>query len=197
MQASSEGATHHDRTLDLPRRARPARPGQAPDPDIKVRTLLDRASEKIVGKFNQQPRVEVAIRRTIGDTYVALGLFPSADTHLEQSLAVAGRELGYQHPDTLNTMVSLAALYKAQGKYAQAEPLIVAAHYGLRRVQGEEHPDSLRAMGSLANVCSWRGDFSKAESLLVSIVDLYDAWGKKDKADAWRKLLETNSAARP
>ncbi len=29
------------------------------------------------------------------------------------------------------------------------------------------------------------------------LVDLYDAWGKKDKADAWRKLLETNSVAGP
>ncbi len=52
-----------------------ARPGQTPDPDIKVRTLLDRASEKIGGRFDQQPRVEAAIRRTIGDTYVALGLY--------------------------------------------------------------------------------------------------------------------------
>jgi eukaryotic-like serine/threonine-protein kinase len=88
-----------------------ARPGQKPDPDIKVRMVLDRASERIVGKFNQQPQVEAAIRRTIGDTYVALGLYPSAETHLELSLALARRELGDQHRDTLNAMVSLATLY--------------------------------------------------------------------------------------
>jgi non-specific serine/threonine protein kinase/serine/threonine-protein kinase len=109
-----------------------ARPGQTPDPDIKVRTLLDRASEKISGKFSQQPRVEAAIRRTMGDTYVALGLYSLAETHLEQSLALARRELGDRHPDTLNAMVSLGWLYVYQGKLAQAESLVVEAFDGLR-----------------------------------------------------------------
>ena len=66
-----------------------AGPGQKPDPDIKVRTLLDRAAAAIGGKFADQPAVEVAIRRTIGDTYVALGLYGSAKTHFEKSLAIS------------------------------------------------------------------------------------------------------------
>ena len=41
-----------------------ARPDTKPDPDIKVRTALDRAAARIPGKF------EAAIRQTIGDTYL-------------------------------------------------------------------------------------------------------------------------------
>ncbi|MFI5461563.1 MAG: tetratricopeptide repeat protein [Isosphaerales bacterium] len=149
-----------------------ARPGQKPDPDIKVRTVLDRASERIAGKFNQHPRVEAAIRRTIGRTYHALGLYTSAQTHLEQSLALARRELGDQHGDTLNTMCTVASLYTDQGKYVQAELLYTEALEGLCRIHGEEHPDTLRAMYRLANLFFWRGDFSKAEPLLVSTLRL-------------------------
>jgi tetratricopeptide (TPR) repeat protein len=142
--------------------------GRKPDPDIKVRTLLDRAAAAIGGKFGAQPAVAVAIRRTIGDAYVALGLFTSAETHLEQSLALARHELGNQHQSTLNAMDSLAFLYYLQGKYAKAEPLYTAALEGLRRVQGVEHPDTIRAMYRLGTLLCDRGKWSQSESLLVA-----------------------------
>ena len=46
--------------------ARQARPGAKPDPDLKVRTALDRAAARITGRFDRQPEVEAAIRDTIG-----------------------------------------------------------------------------------------------------------------------------------
>ena len=46
-----------------------ARPNTKPDPDLKVRTALDRAAAGIEGKFAAQPLVEASIRHTIGKTY--------------------------------------------------------------------------------------------------------------------------------
>src|SRR5262249_39495140 len=46
-----------------------ARPDTKPDPDLKVRTALDRAAASIAGKFEGQPLVEASIRQTIGNTY--------------------------------------------------------------------------------------------------------------------------------
>src|SRR5262249_15810594 len=46
-----------------------ARPGITPDPDLKVRTVLDRAAARLAGKFDKQPLVESSIRRTIGKAY--------------------------------------------------------------------------------------------------------------------------------
>ena len=37
-----------------------------PDPDLKVRTALDRAAVRVAGKFGRQPEVEAAIRDTMG-----------------------------------------------------------------------------------------------------------------------------------
>ena len=50
-------------------------PGTKPDPNITVRTALDRAAAVIGEKFKGQPLVEASIRLTIGQTYQQLGLF--------------------------------------------------------------------------------------------------------------------------
>ncbi|MGA2967533.1 MAG: serine/threonine-protein kinase, partial [Terriglobales bacterium] len=61
-------------------------PTAKPDPDLKVRTALDRAAERIEGKFAKQPDVEAAIRDTIGQTYNSLGIYPEARKQLERAL---------------------------------------------------------------------------------------------------------------
>jgi eukaryotic-like serine/threonine-protein kinase len=59
-----------------------------PDPDLKVRTALDRAPQRITGKFDQQPEVEASIRNTIGQTYMDLGLYSASKIHLERALSL-------------------------------------------------------------------------------------------------------------
>jgi non-specific serine/threonine protein kinase/serine/threonine-protein kinase len=144
--------------------------GERPDPDIKVRTLLDRAAERIEGKFKDQPLVEAAIRRTIGETYLCIGLSDRAEPHLGRSVALARRFLGDQHPDALGAMVSLAYLYGNQGRHSKAEPLLTAAVEGLQRARGEEHPDTLRARRYLAGLYADLGKVSQAEPLLFRVL---------------------------
>ena len=82
-------------------------PSAKPDPDLKVRTALDRAAARIAGKFDRQPEVEAAIRDTIGQTYMDLGLYPEARTQLERALDLHRRVLGAENPKTLKTMSRL------------------------------------------------------------------------------------------
>ena len=76
-------------------------PGEGPgrDPDVKVRTLLDRAARTIEGKFQEQPLTEAAIRLTIGKAYRALGHYPEAQRQLERSVELYAAKLGADHPD--------------------------------------------------------------------------------------------------
>ena len=147
-------------------------PDQKPDPDIKVRTLLDRAATAIGGKFAGQPAVEAALRRTIGDTYFALALYPLAEEQLERSVALARRELGDQYRETLNIIGSLARLYADQGKYAKAEFLDIEAFEGLRRVVGEGHPDTIRAIYRLGNLLLVQGKFSQADQRYTTALEV-------------------------
>ena len=84
-----------------------AGPANKPDPDLKVRTALDRAAARIAGKFDRQPEVEAAIRDTIGQTYIDLGLYPEAQKQLERALDLHRRLAGAENPKTLATINSL------------------------------------------------------------------------------------------
>src|SRR5581483_8512508 len=78
-----------------------------PDPDLKVRTVLDRAAARISGKFERQPEVEAAIRDTIGQTYMDIGLYAEARGQLGRALDMRRRVLGTQDPKTLATISRL------------------------------------------------------------------------------------------
>jgi tetratricopeptide (TPR) repeat protein len=50
--------------------------------------------------------------------------------------------LGPDHPDTAQSLNNLAALYRAQGKYVQAEPLYQRALTICEQQLGPDHPDT-------------------------------------------------------
>ena len=140
-------------------------PGAKPDRDLKVRTALDRAAERIEGKFAKQPEVEAAIRDTIGRTYTDLGLYPEARQQLERALDLQRRVLGARNPKAIKTMSRLGRIADLQGRYPEAEALFREALESQRRVLGPDHPDTLISMNGLASVYYSQGNYVQAEAL--------------------------------
>jgi tetratricopeptide (TPR) repeat protein/predicted Ser/Thr protein kinase len=140
-------------------------PTTKPDPDLKVRTALDRAAARVGGKFDKQPEVEAAIRDTIGQTYLDLGLNPEARNQLQLALALHQRVDGPDNPKTLVTARRLGVAAFRQGKYAEAEALESQTLEIDRRVLGPEHLDTLKSMKNLANVYNAQGKYTQAEAL--------------------------------
>ncbi len=138
-----------------------------PDPHLEVRTALDRAAARIPQKFDRLPEVEAAIRDTIGQTYVDLGLYPEARTQLERALELNRRVLGSRNPETLRSMTRLARATLLQGKFPQAEALVSEALEMQRRVLGADHPDTLDSMFGLGKVYFEQGKYPEAEKVLV------------------------------
>jgi eukaryotic-like serine/threonine-protein kinase len=145
--------------------ARQSGPDTKPDPDVKVRTVLDRAAARIAGKFDRQPEVEAVIRDTMGQTYIGLGQFPEARKQLERALDVERRVLGDENPKTLATMSRLGDVTYLQGRNRDAEALLDRNLQIQRRVLGPEHPDSLRSMFYLAISYEQQGKYEQAEAL--------------------------------
>ncbi len=146
-------------------------PNTRPDPDLKVRTALDRAAARIGGRFKNRPAVEASLRFTIGKTYLDLGLFAEAQRQLEPAYELIRRALGEEHPYTLDTMNELAGIYQAQGKFAEAEPLFVKSLDIRRRVSGEGHTDTLANMNNLALIYSQEGKYALAEPLQIKVLE--------------------------
>ena len=60
-------------------------------------------------------------------------------------------------------------MYKEQARYDAAEPLLLEAVEGRRLKLGDTHPHTLE---------SWN-----------NLIELYEAWGKPEKANEWRAKL--------
>jgi tetratricopeptide (TPR) repeat protein len=136
-----------------------------PDPDLRVRTALDRAAQRITGKFEKQPEVEAAIRETIGQTYVDLGLYPDARRQLERAVDLYRRALGAKNPRTLKAMSRLGRLTSLEGKAPEAEKIISQTLEIQRRVLGPEHPDTLWSMNNLVTAYLDGRDDQHAEAI--------------------------------
>jgi len=148
-----------------------SRPDTKPNPDLKVRTALDRAAARIQGEFDRQPAVEASIRQTIGKAYFDLGVYPEAQRQWERAVELRRRVLGPEHPDTLTSTSDLADAYRVQSAYAQAEPLLTRILETRRRVLGEDNPATLSSMNDLANLYLDQGKYAPAESLLKKAFD--------------------------
>ena len=148
-----------------------ARADSKPDPDLKVRTALDRAATRIEGKFDSQPLVAASIHNTIGNAYRELGLLTEAAQHYGRTVDLRRPVLGEEHPDTLSGANNLGQLYREQGKYAEAEQVLTRTTTIRQRVLGEEHPDTLIAMANLGLVLHEQGKYAEAEPILTKVLE--------------------------
>jgi tetratricopeptide (TPR) repeat protein len=153
--------------------------GFQPDPDIKVRTLLDRASEKVAERFKDQPRVEAEIRMTIGFAYQQLlsserlavnkttvgqrsNMKATAEKHITRALELFEEVLGENDPRTLAAVYQVAAMYSNFKEYDKAEPYFRRNLEGRRRRLGADSPSLLPAMSNLAFVYGQMGRVEEA-----------------------------------
>jgi CHAT domain-containing protein/Tfp pilus assembly protein PilF len=83
----------------------------------------------------------------------------------EKALALAERERGTEHPDTLTVVSNLGFLYQVQGRYQEAELLIKRALAGYERTFGLEHADTLRSLNNLGTLYDSQGRYGEAEPL--------------------------------
>ncbi len=150
-----------------------AGPGVRPDPDIKVRTALDRAATRLGGKFEGRPAVEAAIRQTIGDTYLELGLYADAERQMTRALDLRRRGLGSDHPDTLRTMQALADVYQREGNYDAGERMAGSLLEAERRLGRANTKEAIAAMITLADIAGQgRLDYARAEALNTQVLEV-------------------------
>ena len=162
--------------------------GVKPDPNITVRTVLDRAAQRVNGKFATQPEVEVALRNTMGSAYIDLGLYPEARKQLERALELGPRTLGTDNPATLTAEHDLGLVAGEQGRYGEAEALDRQALDGQRRVLGPKSLNTLRAMSNLATAYMKEGKFADAEKLYLQTLAIEKEVLGPDNPDRVRSM---------
>ncbi len=142
-----------------------ATPEREPDRDIKLRTVLDRASQKIDARFNEQPLLEASVRRTLGEAYEALGELESAHDHFEMAAELYAKNLGADSTLTLEVNSELVGLLQQQSSYQRAIDLGTAVLDKQLSLLGPDHPSTLRTMVRLGRAHRLMADYERAEEI--------------------------------
>ena len=90
--------------------------------------------------------------------------------HSDEEMAAKQREVDAL---TADLKASRQQIADDQKKYADAEPLLLSGYEGMSEREAQIPP-----VGK-----------PRLTETIRRLVDLYDAWDKKDKADEWRKRL--------
>src|SRR5579863_1037552 len=173
-----------------------AGPNSTPDPNLKVRTALDRAAARIAGKFDAQPLVEASLRQTIGATYLDLGLYVEAEREIERAVDLRRRVLGAENSDTLQSLNTLANTLLAQGKYPASEDLYARVLAVQQRVLGEDHRDTLATMSGLVRVYREETRYATAAPLAAKVLKLQRSKLGEENPETLRAMLSLAAVTR-
>lgn len=159
--------------------------------DVTMREILDAASQRLDGRFDDQPRVELAIRCALGRAYKYLGAFDTAAQHLERGL-----ELSRTTPDAdprhrIDAPLVLAEVLNLNDRPAQAEPLLNEALSLAVALEGETGMYPLLIMNTLAQTYRRLDKLDEADSLYRRVIEIRRGLG--DEKDNQRELLTTMS----
>jgi eukaryotic-like serine/threonine-protein kinase len=138
--------------------------------DVTVREVLDRAAADVAVGLASEPEVQATVRRTIGSTYQALGLYDSAAVHLEAALETRAMILGPGDLGTLESTLDMSRLYLRRGQPAMAESLL---REGMQASQDALAKDAVK-QAICNHILTWalvnQGQNAPAESLAREVV---------------------------
>ncbi len=138
-------------------------PGEARGNSITARKILDKGANKITLELSDQPEIQARLLVTLGDVYMALGLFSQAQPLIEKSLEIRRRVLGNDHSDTIASLSTLGALLYAQGKYPEAEACFREVLEFRRRVLGINNKSKFPSLNNLGGALWSQGKVAEAE----------------------------------
>jgi tetratricopeptide (TPR) repeat protein len=100
------------------------------------------------------------------------GRFREALPLREQVAAIRHKVLGEDHPDTVQSYVSVASNLHDQGRHQEAEAGSRKALALCRKVLGEDHPDTGKAYSTLAQILNDQGLYRGAEEAFRKALDI-------------------------
>ncbi|QQR74886.1 MAG: serine/threonine protein kinase [Holophagales bacterium] len=113
-RAEIERATAEQELAFLGRVLSAADPGAGAGRRVTVAEVLDNASRHLGSELGGRPEVERSLRRTLGETYLSLGLLPEAERELRRAVALSP-------PEAVVERERLGKALADQGRWQEAD----------------------------------------------------------------------------
>lgn len=149
-----------------------ADPHVQPNRDLRVREVLDKASQKIGNRFQDQPLVEASIRHTLGNSFLNLGELDTAESQLKSSLKLYQQELGNDDARAIIVESQLAWLDRYRGEYQASYAKFQSVLKRASKTLGLEHRVTLSAKSSIAYLTMDVGRYKEAETICREVLEI-------------------------
>jgi serine/threonine protein kinase/Tfp pilus assembly protein PilF len=155
-------------------------PMRRPGEDVRVRDLLDRASEDVAASLKDQPLVEATLRATIARAYMALTMPHQAQPHADAAFAIRTTELDSDDLDVAESLGILARLNYDLGNYLEGTAQIQRALSIQQQHLGQQHTDVAQSL-LLAGLLNWaQGSYAEAENDVRTALNIQQALFEPD-----------------
>ena len=138
---------------------------------ITARELLEQGAVRVQEGPGLQPGVKATLQHSLGRGFSNLRLFDRALPLFEEALEARRRDLGKDHPQTLETLHFLAVAHRGVGDYRRSIEVFEEALTLGRRHGGDALPLARTLIG-LAALRRDQGDFAAAEEAGRRALDL-------------------------
>jgi serine/threonine protein kinase/tetratricopeptide (TPR) repeat protein len=146
-------------------------PSTAQGRPVLVLDVLNKSAASVGSRFNDQPAVESAVRRSIASTYTALGHSDLALSHAQRVLDLSRAKLGDQHRDTLDANCEYALVLANLGRAPEAETMLRTALAAAKQKLGANDQVTLHISDALGTVLQQVGRAGEAEPLMRDTLD--------------------------
>ncbi|MGA2539143.1 MAG: serine/threonine-protein kinase, partial [Terracidiphilus sp.] len=133
---------------------------------VTARQLLDHAAGRLDTELASDPRLQAEMTESIGQSYVALGLYERAQPLLERALRLAAQSQGESSPTYADYLANLASDYRLKGQFATAEPLFRRVVALNQKLYGQATFPFAHSLSNLGECLYYESGDAEAEQLL-------------------------------
>lgn len=107
--------------------------------NLTAREILDRGAMRISAELKDQPTVQAALKETMGNVYLGLGLLEQADALLHEALELRQQHLPRDHLDMASSLHSIGMLRFSQYRFAESAVAYEEALSTRQRLLGNDN----------------------------------------------------------
>ena len=146
------------------------------DPDsMTVGDVLARSRGQVESDLADEPLAAARVLGALGRASQNMGHYEDAEGALQRSLELYESDGSTDDPSYFESVLNVAALYRAQDRYEEAEALYRRAIEGFAGSVGESHPLYADAIHSFAGLLHKLGKFDEAEAMFAHSLELREA----------------------
>lgn len=161
---------------------------EALEPDLTIRTALDRAAARADTRLSEQPLVLARIHEVLRGAYKQMGLSEKALAEAHKAYEILLEELGEDSPKTLYARYQVAHMLLDAGAWEECLVHLEPVLKKRRETLGESHPETLWALHKYLFAATIHRPEVDVISLARSFVATTESVEPDDPFEAYRTL---------